>query len=813
MNRNLVIKRLWWKELQQLWPLVLLLLVVGGGLQALFAAVPTSFDAWRHTLIFVGLPGLFAVGAGALIVGQEKELRTLQWLSSLPISARDILSTKLLVGLVGLVFVWIASWLIAGATGAWPTTVSGNIEVLPFVAHSFFVLTVGFATAWRLKSSFVSLLLLIPLAGLPLLLASVQASAFGRTQQLEYLNLWMMIYSGLFAVAFLWWGWRIGLRQLGPQSGMPWVAQASGQASLAAIPFRRQRTTPFAALVWQFAMQNRVALLGLTAVWLLVALAASVDPTSEQIVFLCALVGLLACSWLGMSVFQSDSHDRRAMFLADRGVAPWKVWVTRQVLPLACVLLGLGVMAVMVPPTFAWMNWVTLIAVAVFACSQFCAQVIRSPIVGAIVAPLFSAGFVYFSGVTLIFLFSSLWLVVLSIALLWLGTLWMTRRWMDGRSGWRGWLSYSGMFSLACLLSMLPFLSLLATKPRISSAERQRLELVQQGSYTISPMEMVDPLPRPSEADVQVGVQAVDSTETGQETGDTPPRPIANDRDAKQLTLFQMSDWIERLEAVQRQFGGNQQGVPHGSIQRGLLPRLVLTRMHLQRGAAASPAGATTDEAERADETNSSDETNSNDETAELLRGYRLTVEVMLETCVRLRQSSKLPDQFSADHMQMGLLAELQVEGRSEYLGPALFKRVRAQLSDQVARDSGRRNAIVASWSQRGNADASNIFGYTPEMSGNPYGRASWELWSRIDVVASHLLQLVDAQPAERPALRQRMIEQFGEFEIFSKQAPYLLTAEGKMQLLYGELPYSRGTASAWYGEWEQQAADLVPSQ
>lgn len=504
MNRNLVIKRLWWKELQQLWPLVLLLLVVGGGLQLIFALVPNSYDGWRHTIIFVGVPGLFAVGAGALIVGQEKELRTLQWLSSLPISARDILSTKLLVGLAGLVFVWLASWLIAGATGDWPTTVSRNIEVLPFVAHSFFVLTVGFATAWRLKSSFVSLLLLIPLAGLPLLLASLQASAFGRTQQLEYLNLWMMIYSGLFAVAFLWWGYRIGLRQLGPQSGMPWVAQASGQASLAAIPFRRQPATPFVALVWQFAMQNRVALLGLTAVWLLVALAAPVDTASQQIVFLGGLVGWLVCSWLGMSVFQSDSHDRRAMFLADRGVAPWKVWVTRQVLPLACVLLGLGVMAVMVPPTFAWMNSVTLIAVAVFACSQFCAQLIRSPIVGAIVAPLVSAGFVYYAGASLLFLFSTWWLVLLSIALLWLGTLFMTRRWMDRRGDWQVWLSYLAMFALVCLLPVLPFLSFWATKPRISSTERQRLERVQQGSYTISPMELPDPLPRPSGVEGQV---------------------------------------------------------------------------------------------------------------------------------------------------------------------------------------------------------------------------------------------------------------------------------------------------------------------
>ena len=72
----------------------------------LLFAVPST---WLKPLPWVALA---AVGAGALLVGQEKELRTLQWLASLPIAASSIVRVKLGAGLAGLLLLWLFSSLL-----------------------------------------------------------------------------------------------------------------------------------------------------------------------------------------------------------------------------------------------------------------------------------------------------------------------------------------------------------------------------------------------------------------------------------------------------------------------------------------------------------------------------------------------------------------------------------------------------------------------------------------------------------------------------------------------------------------------------
>ncbi len=99
MNPNLIRRRLLWKELRQLWPLLLSLLAAGGLLAVLLTLVQafsTQLSLELQSNMLYGMPGLFAVGAGALLVGQEKERKTLGWLSSLPIAARDIVQHKTL---------------------------------------------------------------------------------------------------------------------------------------------------------------------------------------------------------------------------------------------------------------------------------------------------------------------------------------------------------------------------------------------------------------------------------------------------------------------------------------------------------------------------------------------------------------------------------------------------------------------------------------------------------------------------------------------------------------------------------------------
>ncbi|MEO8269896.1 MAG: ABC-2 transporter permease, partial [Aureliella sp.] len=119
MNRKLAVGHLWWKELRQLLPLVGLLFIVGLLLQLLTLVTPSDFE-WRNAAVVLGMPGLFAAGAGALLVGQEKELHTFNWLRSLPVPPRDVVRTKLLAGLLGLLLVWLVSLSLVAAVGSLP---------------------------------------------------------------------------------------------------------------------------------------------------------------------------------------------------------------------------------------------------------------------------------------------------------------------------------------------------------------------------------------------------------------------------------------------------------------------------------------------------------------------------------------------------------------------------------------------------------------------------------------------------------------------------------------------------------------------
>ena len=177
MHRNVALRRLWWKESRQLLPLVGLLVSVGAILQLLVVLLPLgNHFPWRQTAALLGMPGLFAAGAGALLVGQEKESRTLNWLRSLPLPSSDLVRTKLLVALLGLSIVWTASLLLGWTTGAWNTIRDGRGSELIWPLHSLFLMLVGLATAWRLRSSLIALLLVVPIACIPLLLAGLHQS-------------------------------------------------------------------------------------------------------------------------------------------------------------------------------------------------------------------------------------------------------------------------------------------------------------------------------------------------------------------------------------------------------------------------------------------------------------------------------------------------------------------------------------------------------------------------------------------------------------------------------------------------------------
>jgi hypothetical protein len=104
-------KGLIWKETRQLLPLLLILV----GVCVVLIVCWSEFFSVRRIgnqvqYIPLILPALFAVGAAAVLVGQEKEQRTLGWLASLPIPPSRLIVVKFAAAIGGLTLMWLLCW-------------------------------------------------------------------------------------------------------------------------------------------------------------------------------------------------------------------------------------------------------------------------------------------------------------------------------------------------------------------------------------------------------------------------------------------------------------------------------------------------------------------------------------------------------------------------------------------------------------------------------------------------------------------------------------------------------------------------------
>jgi hypothetical protein len=377
MNAGLALQRLWWKELRQLAPIVIMLPLLGllmilfelfvepipaGGRYRTDLLTPTLF-------VILGIPGLFSVGAGALLVGHEKEVRTLQWLSSLPIDAGRIVRVKLAAGLVGLLLLWMLSGLLLAAAQATGLLYGPpQIQWANWILNSLFVLLAGYALAWALGSAWAALLWLVPVAAAPFLVAywidSIAPWQRGLYEKPSPITLMLCQTLGI-AIALALTD-RLGRRALAAQAARP-VRMLSWPGLLDRYRTRAERAgygkiqSPLPALLWQFARQNRAVLAGTSSM----LLAAVFFTLTHQIAgnmtpgpsLLSGVLIFLATTWLGVSAFQSDTVNHRIRFLADRGISPAQIWFTRKAIPASVlatffVLVAfLAAMATRVPPT------------------------------------------------------------------------------------------------------------------------------------------------------------------------------------------------------------------------------------------------------------------------------------------------------------------------------------------------------------------------------------------------------------------------------------------------------------------------------
>jgi hypothetical protein len=787
MNRSLALRYLCWKEVRQVLPLVWMQLGLGLCFQLLFLLHPNRMFVPRF-LVFAGMPTLFAVGAGVLLVGQEKERRTLDWLRSLPIAARDLVAVKLATGLFALIAVWCLNLLLLAIfvlpTGRWPVAspadswlIDAGWEYL-WPLQSVFLLLAGFATAWVFRSSLVALLALLPLALLPGVVTSglnhLVRWPGGVSLTLSDPAPWMtalalIALSPLLLVV----GWRRGMKYLAPEQVFQRrIVSTRSQADSRDEPdiWTRPAHTPGAMLIWQFVGQNKTVLKGIAAMLLVaVGLLVTTPTLGSGRPVLAAFCALLAASWLGVLAFQGDGLQDRIRFLAERGISPAKIWWTRHVPALSLLAMALALTVLVLPAELrrthlSALGLLCVVAAILFTytVSQAVGQVFRSSTIAAVAAPVVTWGLAAYGGSLIALLGVPYWLLAGCALLPWLATFLLMRRWMDGRLGWGFWAAHAGFLAIGLVLPLVPAGLVLVSRPTMPADVRQQLTVESQGYGTsyAEPRELVLRFRSPEAIDV----------------------PPANRRAEGRIAC-------EQLEHDLSLAPGPIRFVPRVLVY--LLGEARLARMALEQDA----------------------DLESNRER------YRRTLALIGTLVERMRLSWRLVDQDGADLVEIWLVNELGATQAESRLGPEVYGRLVRAVSDDTGRDAARRRAVVMSWAahrKQSHAPEALIGGYAwrgDETSilfrVNPFLRrraADYLTWRMLE----RLERSEPAKSVERtkelarywgvPELHYGLVPG-GEYLRANKPADFALPVEGFFRSAPG---------SQWHAGWERAARELA---
>ena len=767
MNLSPAMRRLLWKEFQQLTPLLGVLLVMGLTLHLLLLFIP----GWaglpeRFAVVVYGLPSLFAVGAGALLIGQEKELGTLCWLQSLPIDPRDIVRVKLYAALLGLAVAWSGSLLLGLLVAAIdPSTTWHQLSVgqqrwmLP--AHALFLLFMvftGIAVSWHMRSATFSLLTLVPVSLLPFLAANLIAWMAEVTDTWlppngeNWLSGGCLLLATLVALRV---GWKTGQRALSPRSAdAQWWIRDTRLARPTHSAMRKSPAAPAVALVWQFARQHRKLLIGMTCILIVSGFTLGcAELVPRGFVATAIFATVLSWSWLGLLVFQGDTAEDRCLFLATRGVSPWQVWSTRQLIPCSIVtgslvLFYFGLRQADLPINTNVSTLGTLAVLVFFLASQWFGQCVRSAIVGAILAPLVGFGAVAYLASASSELPAPTWMILIAGSIPLLATRLMTRRWMDNQRSWRYWFLHSGLLMLFLLTPTIPFLLFVANYPRAPKPLMIQLE------------------------------------EIAYDNADSERKALVLTRNRSQSKDRQLvASRSERLAAIRERLRSNQNAVPDLWSLKFVIADLEVRRLE-----------------------------HSVDASAETTSEYRDSLRLLLTLRDRLRNSHRLLDQDRADAVDVWLLAVAQTDDAVNHLGPQLRGKLIRKVADRDHRYRMRQRAIALSWRS---AEDNNLGGYV--LTTNPLAASTVQ--SRFtqlrnnDLLCALLLKKLTATPADRTHLNQR-IRELMEAVPGSIPARKIISAPSAdpSTLLLDELLHQSVPGRRWHGDWEQAADDLASS-
>ncbi len=808
-------------------------------------------------MILLGMPGLFAAGVGGLLVGQEKDQRTLQWLSSLPIPSRHLISVKLGAAIFGLVLIWIASGVLYNLFSLDKSIVDlQRFAIIVWMAHSLFVLITGLALAWRFESPMLSLMLIIPFAALPRLIISLFSCIYGRMvgRSLPFHDgfpWWIVGLNLICSVVALGFVWRNAHRALSPaisQSVGRWTSITDRYQSASDAAGYRRVQQPAPALLWQFATQNLWLLAGIVGMFLAGLISFSLagrkifgNSVEESTLTLFGyLFVLLATAWLGLIVFQSDNLRHRVQFLADRGVTPSLVWLTRHAVPIVILLLFLVIawftmwlqvednklaLALLLSPTFLATLVVFFIA---YVSAQWAGQVIPSPIVSVIAAPLVTIVFIIFTGYATTMFGTPRWLWFLAYTIPIIATLSMMRRWMDRRFGWTYWISHAGMLGLFMFLPIVPFLIEAAQQPKMPDPIAASLDQIAKEALKTDQVyfELVGP----------GGPSAVNRTREDQ------VRSINLDIEA---FVFESitgkagnTGSAARSDATQ---GRASRASSFSSVKRNNEPsseelfcRDIERQLDENPGNQVSAASSRMVHHLRVIATMARVSLDIEPNDTEALTQYPRVIGLIDRISGQLRKSHDLVEQDEADRWDIWLLQELKRDSTSMRLGESLTVSILERLANRETRNAARRTALAVSWARFRNANSKSWFGIGQRKpNSSRWDRSYFGGYDLVDQkrtvgTSSHLLtekrlgvdvadlwELLHSQPGQvQPELLKRIARFWGQSPsaygvgdtgVYYRADDVSLFSPTRAGVSWMRQP----VASQWSAGWEREAEEM----
>jgi ABC-type transport system involved in multi-copper enzyme maturation permease subunit len=806
---------LMWKEFRQLVPLALTVLALGLGMLMLIL-VTTSFmapplvDANQYLYVFLSVPMIYACGVGILLVGAEKESRSLRWLQSLPVSSRDIARTKLMVALMSLAAVWfvtLMAWLLFTQLLGMEPSVSRSVylgggESLPLmlvtsVAVSIFLCLAGLGLAWYFHSAMVSLLLLIPST------LAVSLTAYGIANFLSKLvrdsvSEWSLdsgVYLACLTLGYviaLALGWVASQRELSartaPRSASGWlglkVAMRSERTAEAWVLW--PRTTPGTGMLWQMVRQSWMlwtAVALFCALWLLIAGPIRLFDYSDNYMTRNVIsrdssvplwmIGLLLILWMGVFAYQGDSIAQRVRFYADRGVSPSLLWWTRHWVPLT-ILLGLGLArywslrpnnSLDLVETFAYLA----IALAIYITGQWVSQLIASPIISAIAAPIAAVAMGLYCLSAAILMGAPWWIFIATFAILLGATWWMMKPWMERRIDWTYYVQHSAIAAIALTIPWLPGLWGIWNLPSMASATRT--ELVRFASGGSPAMASIPFVPGP-----QFVAEGNDSVSTLLDSNEQV-------RQTYRRTL------IRRAGDVGFWLSGN-----------GVDVQLALFKAELS--ALRSEISSAT--------------TASQQETSSGFDDYRTILSHVPQIVRTLRDRRQLKACDLAERIELVALREcLQPQARDQ-IGELLYRSLLKFLANGQTRDDARRKALASDWYDQSQMNAARAW-FRNNTLGD-YDLGFWDLQDlrftgviplsiRItrerDLYAARLWDLLDSAAGSSEAKAKREVQ----------REQFLLRRDDLCDVVDGVILVPTQwyePAITWRGDWETIPADLI---